>query len=43
MHGRVIAARGEQGPVRCLAEGRLVCVAEARGEELRSLVTLETA
>ena len=43
VHGRGIAARGEQGPVRCLAEGRLVCVAEARGEELRSLATLETA
>jgi tRNA pseudouridine55 synthase len=43
LHGRAIAARGEEGPVRCLADGRLVCVAEAQGAELRSLVTVDEA
>ena len=31
LHGRAIAARGEDGPVRCLADGRLVCVAGPQG------------
>ena len=43
LHGRAIEARAEAGPVRCLGEGRLVCVAEARGAELRSLVTVDEA
>jgi tRNA pseudouridine55 synthase len=41
LQGRAIAAAGEQGPLRCLSEGRLVAVAEARGAELRSLVTVD--
>ncbi|MDX6631603.1 MAG: tRNA pseudouridine55 synthase [Gaiellales bacterium] len=41
LHGRAIAARGEDGPLRCLAEGRLVCVAGPRGAELRPLVVVD--
>ena len=41
LQGRAIAAAGEQGPLRCLSEGRLVAVAEARGAELRSLVAVD--
>ena len=41
LHGRAIAARGEEGPLRCLAEGRLVCIAGPRGEELRPLVVVD--
>lgn len=41
LHGRAIAAHGEQGPLRCLAEGRLVCLAEPRGGQLRSLVVVD--
>jgi tRNA pseudouridine55 synthase len=41
VHGRAIGARGEAGPLRCLAEGRLVCVAGPRGDELRSLVVVD--
>ena len=41
LHGRAIAAHGEEGPLRCLAEGRLVCVAGPRGDELRSLVVVD--
>jgi tRNA pseudouridine55 synthase len=41
LHGRAIAAHGEQGPLRCLFEGRLVCVADPRGDELRSLVVVD--
>jgi tRNA pseudouridine55 synthase len=41
LHGRAIAAHGEDGPLRCLVEGRLVCVAGPRGEELRSLVVVD--
>ena len=40
-HGRAIAGRGEEGPLRCLAEGRLVCIAGPRGEELRPLVVVD--
>jgi tRNA pseudouridine55 synthase len=43
LHGRAIAARGEQGPVRCLAGGRLACVAGPQGAELRSLVVVDEA
>jgi tRNA pseudouridine55 synthase len=43
LQGRGIAARSQQGPVRCLAGGRLVCVAEPRGSELRSLVVVDEA
>ena len=31
LHGRAIEAHGEEAPVRCLWEGRLVCVAGPRG------------
>jgi tRNA pseudouridine55 synthase len=41
LQGRSIAGHGEQGPVRCLAGGLLVCVAELRGGELRSLVLVD--
>jgi tRNA pseudouridine55 synthase len=41
LHGRAIDARGEQGPLRCLAEGRLVCVAGPDGEHLRPLVVVD--
>jgi tRNA pseudouridine55 synthase len=43
LHGRGIAAEGEQGPLRCLDQGRLVCVAGPRGDELRSLVVVDEA
>ena len=36
-----IAARGEEGPLRCLADGRLVCIAGPRGDELRPLVVVD--
>jgi tRNA pseudouridine55 synthase len=41
LHGRAIELHGEQAPVRCLSEGRLVCVAGPRGPELRSLVVVD--
>jgi tRNA pseudouridine55 synthase len=41
VHGRAIAAHGEDGPLRCVAAGRLVCVAGPRGDELRSLVLVD--
>jgi tRNA pseudouridine55 synthase len=41
LHGRAIAARGEDGPLRCLADGRLVCIAGPRGDELRPLVVVD--
>jgi tRNA pseudouridine55 synthase len=41
LHGRAIEARGEEGPLRGLAEGRLVCIAGPRGEELRPLVVVD--
>jgi tRNA pseudouridine55 synthase len=41
LHGRAIASHGEDGPLRCVADGRLVCVAGPRGEELRSLVVVD--
>jgi tRNA pseudouridine55 synthase len=41
LHGRAIAAHAERGPLRCLAEGRLVCIAGPRGDELRSLVVVD--
>jgi hypothetical protein len=41
VHGRAIELHGEQAPVRCLSEGRLVCVAGPRGPELRSLVVVD--
>jgi hypothetical protein len=41
LHGRAIAAGNEQGPLRCLDQGRLVCVAGARGDELRSLAVVD--
>jgi tRNA pseudouridine55 synthase len=41
LHGRAIDARGEDGPVRCLAAGSLVCIAAPRGEELRPLVVVD--
>jgi tRNA pseudouridine55 synthase len=40
-HGRPIAARSEIGPTRCLADGRLLCVAEPVGAELWPKVVLE--
>jgi tRNA pseudouridine55 synthase len=43
LHGRAIAAHGEQGPVRCLAAGLLACVAGPQGAELRSLVVVDEA
>jgi tRNA pseudouridine55 synthase len=43
LHGRAIAAHGEEGPLRCVAEGRLVCVAGPRGDELRSLALVDEA
>jgi len=43
LHGRTVAAHGEEGPVRCMAGRRLVCIAEANGAELRSLVTVDEA
>ena len=41
LHGRAIDGPGEEGPLRCLAEGRLVCIAGPRGEELRPLVVVD--
>jgi tRNA pseudouridine55 synthase len=41
LHGRAIASRGEEGPLRCLAEGRLVCIAGPRGEQLRPIVVVD--
>jgi tRNA pseudouridine55 synthase len=43
LQGRAIAARAEQSPVRCVAGGRLVCVAGPRGGELRPLVVVDEA
>jgi tRNA pseudouridine55 synthase len=43
LQGRAIAVHAEDGPVRCTAGGRLVCVAEPRGGELRSLVVVDEA
>jgi tRNA pseudouridine55 synthase len=40
-HGRAIAGRGEDGPLRCLEAGRLVCIAEPSGDELRPLVVVD--
>jgi tRNA pseudouridine55 synthase len=41
LHGRAIAGLGEEGPLRCLAEGRLVCIAGPRGQDLRPLVVVD--
>ncbi len=41
LHGRAIDARGEDGPLRCLAAGALVCIAAPRGEELRPVVVVD--
>jgi tRNA pseudouridine55 synthase len=41
VHGRAIAGRGEQTPLRAMFEGRLVCIAGLRGEELRPLVVVD--
>jgi tRNA pseudouridine55 synthase len=41
LHGRAIAGRGEDAPVRCVAGGRLVCVAGPQGDDLRSLVVVD--
>jgi tRNA pseudouridine55 synthase len=41
LHGRAIVGLGEEGPLRCLADGRLVCIAGPRGEELRPLVVVD--
>jgi hypothetical protein len=41
--GRPLESRGEQGPTRCLAGERLVCVAEPAGDVLRPKVVLEPA
>jgi hypothetical protein len=41
LHGRAIEQHGEEVPVRCLWEGRLVCVAGPQGPELRSLVVVD--
>jgi tRNA pseudouridine55 synthase len=41
LHGRAVATRGEEGVVRCLAEGRLVCIAEPRGADLRPVVVVD--
>jgi tRNA pseudouridine55 synthase len=40
-HGRAIAAHGEDAPLRCVAGGRLVCVAAPAGAELRSAVLVD--
>ena len=42
-HGRSIAAQGEDGATRCVADGRLLCVAEPVGDTLRPKVVLEPA
>jgi tRNA pseudouridine55 synthase len=41
--GRSLEARGEQGPTRCLAGERLVCIAEPEAGALRPKVVLEPA
>ncbi len=41
LHGRPIETRGEDGPMRCLCDGRLVCVAGPQGAEVRSLVVVD--
>jgi tRNA pseudouridine55 synthase len=41
LHGRAVAGHGEDGPLRCLADGRLVCIAAPRGPELRPLVVVD--
>ncbi|HET6173188.1 MAG TPA: tRNA pseudouridine(55) synthase TruB [Gaiellales bacterium] len=41
LHGRAIERRGEDAPLRALADGRLVCIAGPRGEELRPLVVVD--
>jgi len=41
LHGRAVASRGEDGPLRCLAEGRLVCIAGPRSDALRPLVVVD--
>jgi len=43
LHGRAIQLRGEAGPVRCLLDGHLVCVAEASDGALRSRVLVDEA
>ena len=40
-HGRSIEAQGELGPTRCLAEGRLICIAEPVAGALAPKVVLE--
>jgi hypothetical protein len=40
-HGRPIALHSEIGPTRCLADGRLLCVAEPVATELWPKVVLE--
>jgi tRNA pseudouridine55 synthase len=42
-HGRAVPAEGEEGPTRCVADGRLVCVAEPVADALRPKVVLEPA
>jgi tRNA pseudouridine55 synthase len=42
-HGRALAGRGEEGAVRCLAGGALLCVAEPSDGALRPRVVLEPA
>ena len=41
LHGRAIAACGEDAPLRCVSDGRLVCVAGPHDDELRSLVLVD--
>ena len=41
LHGRAIDGARRGGPLRCLADGRLVCVAGPRGDELRPLVVVD--
>jgi tRNA pseudouridine55 synthase len=40
-HGRSIEAHGELGPTRCLADGRLICIAEPVAGALSPKVVLE--
>jgi tRNA pseudouridine55 synthase len=42
LHGRPLPLAGEEGPTRCLADDRLLCVAEPRGGRLRPTVVLGT-
>jgi tRNA pseudouridine55 synthase len=42
-HGRAIPAQGELAATRCIADGRLVCVAEPDADTLRPKVVLEPA